>query len=218
MIRMSKIANSVCDILCSVLHGEGSLIHRAFSNKSKQLRDAVDGNNESMRRLEILTEEMSVKSNELRSHEMLLSIATDHLDSPVWGKDTDSNFVFMNLACAEKILKTTVDDALSTPGDDYELNPLEFVCMQSDRLVQDTMKTHRFFEHAIFEDGSDLWLDTTKSPWLIDGELVGTVGVGKDITEYIPDDVREGCRESGYIEINVDLMYNVNDIREIVCK
>ncbi len=123
----------------------------------------------------------------------------------------------MNLACADKILKTTVDDALRAHDDDYELNPLEVVCMHSDRLVQDTMRTHRFFEHATFEDGTDLWLDTTKSPWLIDGKLVGTVGVGKDISGYVPDDVRKECAESGYIEIDVDLMYNKDDIRGIVC-
>lgn len=210
--------NKMCDMLCSAIEGNDSYIKRMFSRKSEQLGFGSYNDSESMKRLEILTEEMSVKSHELRSHEMLLSIATDYLDSPVWGKDVYSNFVFMNLACADKILKTTVDDALRAHDDDYELNPLEVVCMHSDRLVQGTMKTHRFFEHATFDDGSDLWLDTTKSPWLIDGKLVGTVGVGKDITAHVPGDVRESCRESGYIEIDVDLMYNANDIREIACK
>ena len=211
---MSKI----CDMLCSVMGGEDSYIKRTFSRKSEQLGVGSYNDSESMKRLEILTYEMNANSTDLRSHEMLLGIATDYLNSPIWGKDTDSNFVFMNDACATKILKKPVVDALRPLPDDYELNPLEVVCMHSDMLVQDTMKTHRFFEHATFDDGSDLWLDTTKSPWLIDGKLVGTVGVGKDITVYVPDDVRESCRESGYIEIDVDLMYNANDIREIACK
>lgn len=210
---MSKI----CDMLCRIIGEHDSYIKRMFSSKAKQLGIGVHNSSESMRRLEILTYEMDEKSNDLKSHEMLLGIATDYLNSPIWGKDIHSNFVFMNLACADKILKMTVDEALRAHDDDYELNPLEVVCMHSDRLVQDTMKTHRFFEHATFDDGTDLWLDTTKSPWLIDGELVGTVGVGKDISAYVPDDVRKECAESGYIEIDVDLMYNKNDIRGIVC-
>lgn len=210
---MSKI----CDMLCSIIEGYDSDIKRIFSHKSEHLRVGSYNDSESMKRLEILTYEMNANSTDLRSHEMLLGIATDYLNSPIWGKDTDSNFVFMNLACADKILKTTVDEALRVHDDDYELNPLEVVCMHSDRLVQDTMKTHRFFEHATFDDGSCLWLDTTKSPWLIDGELVGTVGVGKDISAYVPDDVKKGYAESGYIEIDVDLMYNQDDIRGIVC-
>lgn len=215
---MSNKCDKICDVVCGIFGAKDRPVRDAFSAKAGELRCDVDSNNEAMKRLEILTEEMSVKSSMLKSHEMLLGIATDSLDSSVWGKDVDSNFVFMNLACADNILKTTVEEALSAKDDDYEMNPLEIVCMESDRLVQDTMKTHRFFEHAIFEDGSDLWLDTTKSPWLIDGKLVGTVGIGKDITEYVPDDVRKDCRENGYIEIEVDLMYNINDIREIACK
>ena len=178
----------------------------------------MDGDNEYMTRLEILTEEMSVKSNDIRSHEMLLKIAADSLDSSIWGKDTDHNFVFMNAACATKICKATLEDALRVPEIGHTMTPIEEVCLESDTLVHDTMKTHRFFEHARFDDGSDIWLDTTKSPWLVDKTLVGTVGMGRDITEYVPEDVRKNCDSSGYIEIDVDLMYNVNDIREIVCK
>lgn len=210
---MSKI----CDMLCSIIEGHDSYIKRTFFRKSEQPKDGTYNDSESMKRLEILTSEMKENSNNLKSHEMLLGIATDYLNSPIWGKDIDSKFVFMNIACADKILKSTVEDALRARDDDYELNPLETVCMHSDRLVQDTMKTHRFFEHATFVDGSCLWLDTTKSPWLIDSELVGTVGVGKDITAFVPDDVKKKCAESGYIEIDVDLMYNKDDIMEIAC-
>ena len=134
----------------------------------------------------------------------------------MWGKDTDSNFVFMNDACATKILKKPVVDALRPLPDDYELNPLEVVCMHSDQLVQATMKTHRFFEHARFDDGTDLWLDTTKSPWLIDGELVGTVGMGRCITDYVPKYIKEKYKEPGYFEIGVDAMYNTADIAKLI--
>ena len=177
---------------------------------------SIKESRESINRLEIITEELILHGNEIKSHEKLLTIATDNLDSPIWGKDTNNNFVFMNDACAKKILNTTVANALIPRDPEHEMTPIEIVCMNSDNLVQDTMKTHRFFEHAVFDDGSDIWLDTTKSPWVLDGELVGTVGVGKDITQYVPDDVRRLYRDNNAVEIDIDLMYNANDIPKLL--
>lgn len=213
---MRRMIDKVCSTLCDILSGGDSLISRTFHIKSLEIRECLLSYDESMKRLEILTEEMSVESIEIRSHEKLLTIAANNLDSPIWGKDIDSNFIFMNDSCAKKICKTSVEDALKIPDADYVMSPIERVCRDSDQLVHDTMKTHRFFEHARFDDGTDIFLDTTKSPWLVDSELIGTVGIGQCITEYISKEIRDKYFKSGYVEIAVDLLYNSDDIPKLL--
>lgn len=215
---MNKFVDGFCSRLCSIVRGESSISKKAISESMNRLGDDLRNGREAIQRLEILTEEITKESSDAKSHEKLLTIAADNLDSPIWGKDIHHNFVFMNDACARKIIGKSVEDALVPNDENYVMNPIENVCMLSDMLVQDTMKTHRFFEHAVLDDGSSIWLDTTKSPWVLDDKLVGTVGVGKDITKYVPDDVKAFCRNNDYIEIEIDLMYNKDDIRKIATK
>jgi PAS domain S-box-containing protein len=171
---------------------------------------------ESLERLKDLTDEITTKEQEIRSREKMMRMATNDLNIAIWGKDTKSHFVFMNRACAEKILRTTPEAALNHPDDDFRHDELAHVCMTSDKVVQETMETHRFFEHATYKDGEYLWLDTTKSPWIVDEKLIGTVGSGRDITKFVPEDIKKKYKESGWIEIPVDSMYAKRDIRKLV--
>lgn len=173
---------------------------------------------ESLERLKDLAEELDTKEQEIRSREKLLRMATNDLNIAIWGKDTKSHFVFMNSACAEKILSTTLEMALNLPDDDFEHDALARVCMTSDKVVQETMETRRFIEHAVYNDGHFLWIDTVKSPWIVDEKLIGTVGSGKDITEFVPEDIKEKYKEPGWIEIPLDSMYSARDIRVLVEK
>lgn len=176
----------------------------------------IQESRESIQRLEIMAADLQAKEDKTKSHEKLLEIATDDLEEPMWGKDTESCFVFMNPACVNKILRTNMRNALNLTDEDFEHDALAQVCMKSDMIVQNTMRTHRQIEHARYADGTDLWLDTTKSPWIVNGELIGTVGTGRDITNSVPVDIREKYKEPGWIDIPVDLLYSSEDIRKLV--
>ena len=195
-----------------------SLLHRLFACKSSEiaLRKSIQETKESLLRLEILTTEMECREDIIRSHEKLLHIAFEEIDMPAWSKDLDGKFVFMNLACAEEILHTTIENGLAMTDKDFENDALAGACMASDKIVLYTRKTHRQIEHARYEDGSDLWVDTTKSPWIVNGELIGTVGFGRIITDIVPEDIREKYKEAGFINIEIDLMYNSEDVRGLV--
>lgn len=215
---MSKFVDKICNAICSIVRWGGSPVRKGFSEKAQQLRDSVEGNNEAMMRLEILTEEMSVNSEEIKSHEMLLGIATDNLDCALWIKDLEGRFIFMNVACIESILKTTPDQALLLTDEDFENDALAQVCVESDQIVLNTGKTSRAIEHARYADGSDLWIDTTKSPWVVDGRTMGTTGFGRDITKFVPEDIREKYKESGFFEIPIDMIYGADDIIGMINK
>ena len=195
-----------------------SLLHRLFACKSSEieLRKSIQETKESLLRLEILTAEMECREDIIRSHEKLLHIAFEEIEMPAWSKDLDGKFVFMNLACAEEILHTTIENGLAMTDKDFENDALSGACMASDEIVLNTIKTHRQIEHARYGDGSDLWVDTTKSPWIVNGELIGTVGFGRIITDIVPEDIREKYKEAGFINIEIDLMYNSEDVRGLI--
>ena len=176
----------------------------------------MQASRESLQRLEIMAADLQARDDKAKSYEKLLEIAVDDLESPMWGKDIESRFVFMNPACLNKILRTSIENVLNLTDEYFEDDALAQVCMKSDVFVQDTMQTYRQIEHARYADGTDLWLDTTKSPWIVNNELIGTVGMGRDITLFVPEDIREKYKEPGWFEIPVDLMYNIEDIRELV--
>ena len=83
---------------------------------------------------------------------------------------------------------------------DFENDVLAGVCMASDKVVLDAKKTHRQIEHARYGDGNDIWLDTTKSPWIINGDIIGTVGFGRIITDMVPEDIREKYKEPDFFD------------------
>ena len=171
---------------------------------------------DSLERLKDLTEELENKEQDIISSEKLLRAATNDLDIGIWGKGLDGRFVFMNESCAEKILHTTVSDGLAMTDEDFKHDALASACMSSDHIVMETGKTHRFIEYAKYGDGTYLFLDTTKSPWVVDGSIIGTVGSGKNITESVPEHVKEMINKSGSIEIPIDFIYRGSDIQKMI--
>jgi hypothetical protein len=194
------------------------IITRLFSHKASEisLRRGIQETKESLLRLEILTNELNDAEENVRSHEKLLKIAFEEIEMPAWSKDLDGRFVCMNLACAERILHTTIENGLALTDKDFKADALSEVCMASDRIVLSTRKTHRQIEYAKYANGKFVVLDTTKSPWIVDGELVGTVGFGRVITDIIHESVKNILKNSGYILIPLDLMYNPEDINKLM--
>jgi len=187
--------------------------HELFGRPAKSPLIDIDLARDTLHRLEILTEEINAKEKDVQVREKLLRTLADDLEAPIWGKDTRGCFVFLNTACAKKILHSSVEEALSRTDEDFEHDALAQVCMNTDKIVELSLKTRRFIEHAVYENNNNVWLDTTKSPWFANGELVGTVGIGRDISDIVPDDVKDAHTNPGSIEIAVDLMYNSEDIR-----
>lgn len=174
----------------------------------------VEEARESLRKLEILTERLV--NDECWDNEEMLRTIIDNIETPMWGKSCDGRFLAVNKACATKILKTTPDKALELTDDDFAHDAMSEVCMQGDREVIASGRTRRYIEHARYPDGTDLWLDTTKSPYFVDGEIKGTVGIGKDITANVDSDLLDEYANPGRIEIGVDMVYGHEKLNAII--
>lgn len=166
----------------------------------------LDKSKEGIHKLEELTDQLEkLEFEKHRSDEFLKSIA-NNLDIPIWAKDTECRFLFLNNACAKIILRTTVDKAMHLTDKDFEHDALAQVCIESDRKVMATTSVKRFIEHAQYPD-YDLWLDVVKSPLFVKGELVGVTGMGKDITSLVSTKVKNDFAEACFIELDLDLEY-----------
>ena len=133
----------------------------------------------------------------------LLNAAVEDFGIAIWMKDLDSNFIYANKICCDVILKCSLKEAIAAKDSDFEKNSLAEACMAGDKRVLDTKKTQRFIEHGI-HNNKHIFLDTIKSPLYFDKVLSGTMGSGKNITDIIPENIKEIHKKACFIEIPID--------------
>lgn len=120
------------------------------------------------------------KAAVLHSQQLALMNSIDDL---AWLKDAESRFLFVN----RKFGQVFGRDCQSLVGKtDYDLSAPEMAAhyQAHDRLVLDTKQIQRVEELITLENGSMGWSETIKVPVFdAHGEIVGTAGVARDITE-----------------------------------
>lgn len=133
----------------------------------------------------------------------LIQAAVENFGVAIWLKDLNNHFTYANKVCCDTILKCKLEEAISAKDSDFVENSLASACMKSDILVLDTEKTRRFVEHGIHA-GSHIFLDTIKSPLYFDNTLVGTMGSGRDITDFIPAEIKDIHKKACFTEVPID--------------
>ena len=197
-----------------------SLLTRIFysrkSRKSvdKSIRLLVDSF-ECINKLEILTNELEEKEKQINLHEEMLRKISDNIEIAIWAKDIDNKFVYANKVCCKKILRCSENEAIALTDTDFKNDALSTTCIASDNITKERMKPTRFIEHASYPD-HDVWIETLKSPWTEDGKLIGTVGIGKDITDNVPQYIKNRLKRSESIEIPMETKLCPQVIEEIL--
>ena len=159
--------------------------------------------NDTITKLIELSDRLDEIEKEARNNENFLKIIADSMSVAIWVKDLKHHFIFLNLICADRILKCTVEEALGLTDMDFEKDALSKVCITTDKLVIESKRVRRFIEYAIYDNGDVVWLDVTKSPLIVEGHLAGVTGVGKDITQLLSNDIKDLFKVSNYIEIEI---------------
>jgi len=176
------------------------LFSKLFKDNKFPVTEIDISQDSGIKHLEALTGRLDELEVASFNHFELLNLVVDTLDIAVWGKDKHGRFVFLNKVCADIILHSTVEAALNMVDKDFENDILAHVCARSDDAVMKSMTTRRFIEHAEYDTGP-MWLDVTKSPWVRNGNLIGTVGSGRNITQMISRDLMNAYRAPNSIEI-----------------
>lgn len=139
----------------------------------------------------------------------------DNFPFMVWLKDIDSRFMAINHAFAALIGATYPEEAIGKTDYDYFPKKSADAYVAFDREVLQSGESKTMVESIQGDGGKPRWAEVYKSPVLIDGVVVGTVGFAHDLTELkkLHDDISQ--TKSEYVSLVENLpmaiiRYNLN--------
>ncbi len=158
-----------------------------------------------------------------RSLYRMVRLMCDNVPDLIWAKDLDRRFIFTNRAICDRLLCADSTDEPVGKTDMFfaerertaqpenpEWHTFGGICLDSDSIVMNTGQTQRFDEFGNVR-GEFLHLDVHKAPLRNEkGEMIGTVGCGRDVTKERA--IEEALRESEYryrdlFDKAIDLIY-----------
>nr|WP_321267948.1 PAS domain-containing sensor histidine kinase [uncultured Sulfurimonas sp.] len=130
-----------------------------------------------------------------RHNSELLKLLTQHLPDMLWVKDLDGVYLYANKAvCDGLLMAKDIDEPIGKKDiffaqrerEAHNKNPewhtFGELCFNSDQVVIENNKAMKFEEYGNVK-GELLYLEVYKAPFYDkDGNIVGTVGAGRDIT------------------------------------
>ena len=138
--------------------------------------------------------ELALQQSEARYHEMycMMELMTNTVPDMIWAKDLEDRYLFANKAICRELLmckeeespigKTDLFFARRERSEGHNHSFGE-ICIDSDKIVKESKKPGRFLEDGVVR-GNYLALDVQKAPLFGEnGELIGTVGTGRDVTK-----------------------------------
>ncbi|MGD9364281.1 MAG: PAS domain S-box protein [Desulfobacteraceae bacterium] len=122
----------------------------------------------------------------------MVRMMADNVPDLIWAKDMQDRYIFANQAMCDKLIKCRQpDDAIGKTDLFFAQQEQETghthtfgeICVNSDDIVKNTKVCGRFLEEGLVRN-QHLILDVHKAPfWGPDGEMIGTVGCGRDVTK-----------------------------------
>jgi len=157
----------------------------------------------------------------------MLRLMTDNVPDLIWAKDLQDRYIFTNQAVCDKLIKChQPDDALGRTDTSFAEQEREAghnhtfgaICERSDDIIKKNRKPGRFLEEGLVRN-RHLVLDVHKAPfWGPDGEMIGTVGCGRDVTKEIQTEKALKKSERRYRDLyhNTPVMLSSMDSDNII--
>lgn len=170
----------------------GSFVYGEIESKLDKILEEIDRDKT---RTENLERELQKARLEREEYKNLVITIGDTIPDMMWAKDISGKYIYANYAILRDLFygasyrsvigktdaeltkkcKTLVGSENHTFGE---------VCANSDEVVLNHLKKERFLEYGLI-NGKQMYLEVYKAP-LFDsnGKIVGTVGTGRDVTEW----------------------------------
>lgn len=155
-----------------LLHSFEMDLERTLRMKTEELEEVV----------RTRTAQLNAVNEELRRHELQQKAILDNIPDMAWLKDRDGKFIAANEAVARS---TGTKPESLTGKNDFDMWPNELAerYRKDDQEVMRTGVRKRVEEPFVDKNGNTLWIETVKTPITDErGEIVGTTGIGRDIT------------------------------------
>ncbi len=122
----------------------------------------------------------------------LLRNLMDSMPDMIYFKDRQSRFIMMNKAAATWQGYASPEEAIGkTDFDDYTEEDARRMFADEQRIMATGEPLRGIEEHETWKSGQTAWVSTTKMPLRdADGNIVGTFGVSRDITEHKEAELR----------------------------
>jgi PAS domain S-box-containing protein len=153
--------------------------------------------------LDKLVDALNAKRANLRQHAVELGNANarmatilDNIPDMAWVKDGTGHFIAVNRAFA--LAKGFAETSYMIGKTDLEVHPLELAesYRRDDAEVMASGGSKRIEEHHITSNGDDTLIETIKTALRgVDGRVVGTVGIARDITARVQAEADRKARE-----------------------
>lgn len=139
-----------------------------------------------------LEADIRILTSEVEKYKGMLFSIAEALPDMMWCKDMNGKYMYANSAIKKGLLfsndpigrtdielankaKELYGDANHTFGEK---------CANSDVIIKESGLPQRFLEFGKVK-GKMLYLEVFKAPLIINGKMVGVVGTGRDLTEYV---------------------------------
>ncbi len=122
----------------------------------------------------------------LANERNLLRAIIDNIPDAIYAKDREARFILKNRFDATTMGAKVPCETLGKTDFDYYPKAIAEAFHRDDMLVIEsgTPIINKVDQHDLREDGTPVWFNTTKTPLRdADGQVVGLVGISRDITE-----------------------------------
>lgn len=176
--------------------------------------------------------EIALKESEAkyRSLYSMVRLMCDNVPDLIWAKSLNGKYIFANKAICNKLLNARdtdepigmtdlffADRERNSHADNPKYHTFGEICQDSDSIVIRNRKSQRFDEFGNVKN-KFLFLDVYKAPfWDENGEMIGTVGCGRDVTHEKRLEEDRKAVEKELIksrEILRNLFANLQSVRE----
>lgn len=179
------------------------------SAKNKQIEDSLRVVDETSNTISYLTKQLRQKEEQLQNerdkyldmYNMLQSII-DGMPGIIWAKSLDGKFLLTNKEIRRLLMNDcTIEEALGRTAEEFSIkinhgDTLHIDCERTDKIVLATLENGNFIERGSV-NGKQCVYKTTKGPlYDNEGNLMGTVGFGRDITKE--------CQNAFYVLSNIE--------------
>ena len=181
--------NNMCQYIYDLIKGKSVIETPIYDNVIQQLQEIHEGIQEVRDSLRM---DKQLLLKELYKKDVIISAMIDKLPDMLWFKDVNGKYVYTNKAIRENLLldenpEGRTDLELSYAAkQEYGDREHTFgeVCGDSDKDVLENEYEGKKYVESGKVKGKMLHLEVNKSIVKVDGEIIGVVGSGRDITEY----------------------------------
>jgi diguanylate cyclase (GGDEF)-like protein/PAS domain S-box-containing protein len=128
-----------------------------------------------------ITMQKTVEQHALKNEKYLRALI-DNFPFTIWLKDKDSRLLAANSALAKQAGVSSPDDLVMKTDFDFFPADLAQQYVDEDKAVLASGQPKYVIDEFVGADNQKLWIEAYKSPVIIDGESIGTVGFFRDIT------------------------------------